>query len=185
MTWRRYRPTNLVITEPGSGTAVLRWAPRRQCDAVQHDAREPRAQAGRDGNRASLWGEPHPGQDLPVHRADDQRRGGIDVHAGADPAEALLTAQVGGQQVRQPAPVVPPGFTVVPPGFTVVPPGFTAVRGGRVERRVTADHRMEPGEDLRLPEQPGERGGDPQQGRDAAVDERLQVLRDRALPRRR
>ena len=40
-----------------------------------------------------------------MHRADDQRRGGIDVHAGADPAEALLTAQVGGQQVRQPAAV--------------------------------------------------------------------------------
>src|SRR5262249_61731127 len=63
--------------------------------------------------------------------------------------------------------------------------GSAAARGGRVERRVPADHRVEPGEHLRLREQPGERGRDPEQRCDAAVDKRLQVLRDRALPGRR
>jgi hypothetical protein len=74
--------------------------PGSRGDTFEHDVREPRGQAGGDADRGPGRGEQHPGQDLAVHRADDQRRGGVYIGGRVDPAKTLLGLEVSGQQVR-------------------------------------------------------------------------------------
>ena len=84
----------------------------------------------------------------------------------------LLAAQVRGEHAREPAPFSPCFFRR---GGTLGP-----VRRFRAEGGVAADHRVEPDEHLRLGYQPGERGRDPGENLQAAVDEPSQVVRDGA-----
>ena len=82
--------------------ASRRLAPGSRGDAFEHDIREPRGQAGGDGDWDPGRGEQYPWQDLTVHRADDQQRGGVDVGGRVDPPEALLTLEISGQQASWP-----------------------------------------------------------------------------------
>ena len=78
-------------------------APGPGGDAFEHDVREPGGQARGNGDRGARRGKQHPGQDLAVHRTDDQGRHCFDVGGRVDPAQALLALQVVDQQVGQPA----------------------------------------------------------------------------------
>ena len=104
-----------------------------------------------------------------------------------------LLAHVGNVMASAPGLLPPPGEGAVADNLRVfidggianllrVTPAFAGLLSQ--PKVLTRFHAMVGG-DLRLSDQPGERRRDPEQSCDAAVDERPQVLRDRALPRRR